>query len=97
MTLGLPPGPQEYNLKYLTSSRLITMSYSPQVEFVKAWLHGFETGDLDLLERSFHKDFRQITRPQVVGREARNKYEYAEYLRQTIPQWTKCKVSYLSC
>jgi len=97
MALGLPLGPQKDNLEYLTSSRLITMSVSPLVELVKVWLHGFETGDLDLLEHSFHNDFCQITHPQTVGRGTRNKDEYAEYLRQTIPQWTECKVSYLSC
>ena len=51
---------------------------SPQVKLVHEMGRGFRTRDLDLLAKSFHKDFRYVPYPKSLEKPEQTREEYFE-------------------
>lgn len=69
------------------------MSVSPQVQLVLEWGKGFQTGDLNLLAKCLHRDYRHITYPQSINQQPQTKEVFIGHLGQIVPHWTESKVS----
>ena len=49
-------------------------SDSPQVKLTHEWAQTFKTKDIDLIAKTLHKDYRQITYPRSLGRPEDNPF-----------------------
>jgi hypothetical protein len=68
---------------------------SPQVKLVREMGRGFRTRDLDLLAKSFHKDFRYVPYPKSLGKPEQTREEYFKQYAEIFSLWaTDPEVSY---
>lgn len=74
----------------------MSSSVAPEVQLVLEWGKGFQTGDLDLLARCLHEDYRHVTYPRSLGQGERTKDDFVKYLSGFVPAWTESVVSYFS-
>ena len=53
---------------------------------------------MDLIAKTFHKDFRHIVYPKSLNIPEQSRKEYLDYIEKRISHWVEAgSVSYLSC
>jgi hypothetical protein len=71
---------------------------SPQMKLLHEITRGFTTGDLVLIAKTLHKDFRGIAYPRSLGHPEKTKEEWIESWAENISLWTtEVKVRYIGC
>jgi hypothetical protein len=63
-------------------------SDSPQVKFLYEWSQIFQTGDLDLIAKALHKDFRYVICPKSLGKPEETREEWLERFAGVLSLWT---------
>ena len=66
---------------------------SPQLELVRSFLLGIENKDVDLIEKTLHKDHLRITHPRSIGKPVQTKEEYVKNIGELFNLWTEMKAS----
>ena len=68
---------------------------SPQLQFVRSFIQGYEMRDPNHLAKHWHKDLRRITYPRSLGLPEENREEWLQRITELISLWISFEVSYI--
>lgn len=59
---------------------------SPQVRFIHDWNQGFHTGNVDLLAKHLHEDFRYVATPPSLNKPEQNREEWIQTMKEALAE-----------
>lgn len=65
---------------------------SPQVQFIRSFVQGYEKKDVSHLVKHWHRDLRRITYPQSLGLPEETREEWLQRITELISLWTSSEV-----
>ena len=71
----------------------LASSESPQLQLVNEFSRGFFEGDVNLLAKNLHKDFRRVIHPKSLGARDLTKEEWLNNMKEIVTFTTELKVS----